>query len=94
LIPSEWVYQCSEQKLLEQYWSKTHLKVSLHDQKNGVQCGITAATVVGRIFFEQPINSGWYASDIPQPSFESIMEEERRWLLYARWCYSIHYSFY
>jgi inhibitor of nuclear factor kappa-B kinase subunit alpha len=63
------------------YWSNINPRqtseVPLHDQKIGVWCAISAARIVGPIFFEETINSERYVSDILQPFFESITEEEK-----------------
>jgi hypothetical protein len=49
-----------------------------YDQKIGVWCAVTAAWMLGPIFFEHTLNSEWYISDILQPIFLRALQKKSR----------------
>jgi hypothetical protein len=51
----------------------------LHDIKVGVWCAVSARRVIGLIFFGDTLNSDRYVSDILEPFFQEITEEETRY---------------
>ena len=51
--------------------------ICLHDQKVGVWCAIARSRIIVPIFFEDTINSKRYISDILEPYFELLTEEEK-----------------
>jgi hypothetical protein len=52
---------------------------TLHDIKVGVWCAVSARRVIGLIFFEDTVNSDRYVSDILEPFFQELTEEETRY---------------
>jgi hypothetical protein len=50
----------------------------LHDIKVDVWCAVSARRVIGPIFFEDTVNSDRYVSDILEPFFQDVTEEETR----------------
>jgi hypothetical protein len=51
----------------------------LHDTKVGVWCALSARRVIGPIFFGDTVNSDRYVSDILEPLFQELTEEETRY---------------
>jgi hypothetical protein len=48
----------------------------LHEMKVGVWCAVSARRVINPIFFGDTVNSDRYVSDILEPFFQELTEEE------------------
>jgi hypothetical protein len=51
----------------------------LDNIKVGVWCAVSAQRVIGPIFFEDTVNSDRYVSDILEPFFQELTEEETKY---------------
>jgi hypothetical protein len=48
----------------------------MHDIKVGVWCAVSAQRAIGPIFFRDTVNSDRYISDILEPFFQELTEED------------------
>jgi hypothetical protein len=51
----------------------------LHDIKVGVWCAMSARRVIGPIFFGDTVDTDRHVSDILEPFFQEVTEEETRY---------------
>jgi hypothetical protein len=90
LVPSGWIYPCSDNR----YWNSINLRqnfdVTLHDLKICVWCITVAIQIVDPHILNRLLIQG----GMSMISFDLFWEHNERrrdiWLFYARWCYKTH----